>query len=111
MVRIKRGFIAKNRRKKILKLTKGFRGASQALRRDANQKLLKAASNNYQHRKYLKRNMRQLWISRINATVQLKNWNYHSFIWYCKTQQNLLNRKILAQLAIYDSQSFLTLFY
>ncbi len=109
MVRIKRGFIAKNRRKKILKITKGFLGASKILRRDANQKVLKALSNNYTHRKCLKRKMRQLWISRINATVRSENWNYHSFIWHCKNQQYKFNRKTLSQLALYDKQSFLTI--
>nr|YP_003227025.1 50S ribosomal protein L20 [Bryopsis hypnoides]ACX33758.1 50S ribosomal protein L20 [Bryopsis hypnoides] len=109
MVRIKRGFSAKNRRKKILKITKGYRGASKTLRRDANQKVLKALFNSYEHRKYYKRNMRQLWISRINAIVRLKNWNYHSFIWYCRTQNYNLNRKVLSQLALYDKQSFFTI--
>nr|YP_009130515.1 50S ribosomal protein L20 [Bryopsis plumosa]AJF21951.1 ribosomal protein L20 [Codium decorticatum]CEO91045.1 50S ribosomal protein L20 [Bryopsis plumosa] len=110
MVRIKRGFIAKNRRKKILKITKGYRGASKTLRRDANQKAVKALFNSYRHRKNLKRNMRQLWISRINAIVRLRNWNYHSFIWNCRTKNYYLNRKVLAQLAVYDKESFFTIF-
>nr|YP_009330298.1 50S ribosomal protein L20 [Lambia antarctica]ANN39043.1 50S ribosomal protein L20 [Lambia antarctica] len=110
MVRIKRGFISKNRRKKILRITKGFRGSSNTLWRDANQKVLKALSNNYKDRKCLKRKMRQLWISRINATVRLKQWNYHSFTWYCRCKNYQLNRKTLSQLALYDKQSFLTIF-
>nr|YP_009472416.1 ribosomal protein L20 [Bryopsis sp. HV04063]ARO74127.1 ribosomal protein L20 [Bryopsis sp. HV04063] len=110
MVRIKRGFIAKNRRQKILKITKGYQGASKILRRDANQKILKALFNSYKHRKFLKRQMRQLWISRISAIVRLKNWNYHSFLWYCRTQNYKLNRKTLSQLALYDKESFFTIF-
>lgn len=110
MVRIKRGFISKNRRNKILKLTQSFRGSSHLLKRDANQKMWKAFSNNYKHRKLMKRTMRRIWINRISAAVQLKNWNYHSFIWYCRTQKTLLNRKTLSQLAIYDIKSFFTLF-
>ena len=110
MIRIKRGFIAKNRRKKILKITKGYRGASKTLRRDANQKVLKALFNNYKDRKDLKRNMRRLWISRISAGVRLKNWNYHSFIWYCRTQNYYFNRKVFAQLVLYDKKSFFSIF-
>lgn len=110
MVRIKRGFSSKNRRKKILRYTKSFRGTSKNLLREANQKTLKALCNNYKDRKIFKRLTRQLWISRISATANLNGSRYSYFIHYFRKKNYKINRKIISQLCLYDRESFLEIF-
>ena len=124
-MRVTRGFVAKNRRKRVLKLAKGFRGAHSSQYRAAQQTLLKALSLAYIHRKLKKRNFRSLWIRRISNSLKLLTdvrdnfdkkakiqdqgsspTSYSSFIEGLKKSQNLLNRKVLSQLAIFDPTSF-----
>jgi len=107
MVRIRRGNVAKKRRKKILKLTKGFRGAHSKLFRTANQQLMKGLKYSYRDRKNRKRLFRRLWIIRINATVRSYGTTYSLFIAHLKKMQYGLNRKILSQMAILDRSTFL----
>jgi large subunit ribosomal protein L20 len=107
MVRIRRGNVAKKRRKKILKLTRGFQGAHSKLFRTANQQLMKGLRYSYQDRKKRKRLFRKLWIIRINAIVRSYGTNYSRFIAHVKKMQYGLNRKILSQMAILDLSTFL----
>jgi len=107
MVRIRRGNVAKKRRKKILKSTRGFRGAHSKLFRIANQQLMKGLRYSYRDRKRRKRLFRKLWIIRINATVRTYGTNYSKFIARLKKMEFVLNRKMLSQMAIFDLSTFL----
>lgn len=109
MTRIKRGNVARKRRKKILKLAKGFRGSHSKLFRTAKQQVLKALKYSYVGRKNKKRYFRRLWIVRINAAVRLYNINYSQFICFLKKINIALNRKMIAQLAAVDKSAFLFL--
>ena len=106
MTRIKRGNVARKGRKKILKLAKGFRGSHSKLFRSAKQQVLKALKYSYVGRKNKKRFYRRLWISRINATIRLHDISYSQFISLLKKSNIALNRKILAQLSIFDQDVF-----
>lgn len=106
MTRVKRGNIARKRRKKILNLAKGFTGSHSKLFRTAKQQVLKSLKYSYIGRKNKKRYYRQLWIVRINAVVRKYNINYSQFICCLKKANIVLNRKMLSQLAILDNQSF-----
>ena len=106
MVRVKRGSVARKRRKKLLKLAKGFRGAHSSLFRIAKQQVLKSLRYSYAGRKNKKRNYRRLWIARINASVRPYNMSYSKFIYLLKQSNVSLNRKILSQLVILDSFAF-----
>ncbi|CAM9103898.1 unnamed protein product [Chrysoparadoxa australica] len=106
MVRVKRGNVARKRRKKILKLAKGFRGAHSRLFRVANQQVMKSLVYSYIGRKQKKRKFRQLWITRINAAARLNNTKYSIFINKLKLSKVLINRKMLSQLAILDPTAF-----
>nr|YP_009243843.1 ribosomal protein L20 [Sporolithon durum]AMK96085.1 ribosomal protein L20 [Sporolithon durum] len=106
MTRVKRGNVAQKRRKKILKLAKGFRGSHSCLFRTAKQQVLKSLRYSYKGRKNKKRDYRRLWISRINAAVRSYNINYSKFISLLKEANIGLNRKILSQLAIFDKNTF-----
>ena len=111
MTRVTRGFVAKKRRKRVLKLAKGFRGSHSVLFRTAQQRTMRALSLAYRDRRLYKRNIRSLWIRRINSFLR-DNQNassssnvpssYSSFIHELKKSNILLNRKVLAQLAIFD---------
>ena len=106
MVRVKRGNVARNRRNKILKIAKGFRGTHSKLFRMANQQVMKALRYSYVGRKRRKREFRSLWIVRINAAVRENGASYSSFISKLKTSEIALNRKMLAQLAVLDKDCF-----
>ena len=106
MVRVKRGNIARQRRKKILKLAKGFKGAHSCLFRTAKQQVMKALKHSYNGRKQKKRQYRRLWIVRINAGLINTKLSYSSFICLLKKSGIALNRKILSQLIILDKKTF-----
>lgn len=106
MTRVKRGNVARKRRKKILKLAKGFRGGSSRLFRTANQRVMKALRNAYRDRRLRKRDFRRLWIARINAAARLQGLTYSQLVGDLKKADVLLNRKMLAQLAILDPEAF-----
>jgi large subunit ribosomal protein L20 len=107
MTRVKRGNVSRKRHKKVLNLTKGFRGAASLLFRTANQQNMKALRYAYANRKKKKRNFRRLWITRLNASIRAYGFNYSEFLYSLKNSQILLNRKVLAQLAICDPDTFL----
>ena len=106
MARVKRGNVARKRRKKILKLAKGFRGSHSRLFRTANQQVMKALRNAYRDRRKRKRDFRRLWIARINAAARLHGMSYSKFIGNLRKADVLINRKMLSQLAILDPQAF-----
>jgi large subunit ribosomal protein L20 len=106
MTRVKRGNVARKRRKKILKLAKGFRGSHSTLFRTANQQVMKALRNAYRDRRKRKRDFRRLWIARINAAARQHGMSYSQLIGSLKKADILLNRKMLAQLAVLDMASF-----
>ncbi|MCP2729822.1 50S ribosomal protein L20 [Limnofasciculus baicalensis] len=106
MTRVKRGNVARKRRKKILKLAKGFRGSHSTLFRTANQQVMKALRNSYRDRRKRKRDFRRLWITRINAAVRQHGMSYSQFIGKMKKADIQINRKMLAQLAVLDPTSF-----
>ncbi len=106
MTRVKRGNVARKRRKKILKLAKGFRGSHSKLFRTANQQVMKALRNAYRDRRKKKRDFRRLWITRINAAARLQGISYSQLINKLDKANIALNRKMLAQLAVQDLKAF-----
>ena len=106
MTRVKRGNVARRRRKKILKLAKGFRGSHSKLFRTAKQQVLKALKYSYTGRKNKKRIYRRIWVTRINAMARLHDLKYSQFTFMLKKSNVGLNRKVLAQLAIFDKKAF-----
>ena len=106
MVRIKRGNVARKRRKKILSLASGYRGAHSVLFRVANQQVMKALRYSYVGRKQKKRAFRRLWIVRINAASKLNGLSYSRVMHNFKKANIDLNRKMLSQIAILDNQTF-----
>jgi large subunit ribosomal protein L20 len=106
MTRVKRGNVARKRRKKILKLAKGFRGSHHRLFRTANQQVMKALRNAYRDRRKRKRDFRRLWIARINAAARQHDISYSQLIGSLKKANIHLNRKMLAQIAVLDPAAF-----
>ena len=106
MARIKRGNVARKRRKKVLQLAKGYRGAHSRLFRVANQQVMKALRYSYVGRKQKKRVFRKLWITRINAASRVQGLSYSRLIHNFKKSNIGLNRKMLAQIAVLDSSTF-----
>ena len=106
MVRIKRGKVAKKRRKKIFSIAKGFRGAHSKIFRIANEQVMKSLRYGYIGRKRKKRDFRRLWITRINAASRINGTKYSTLISKLKVSEISLNRKMLAQMAVNDMNSF-----
>jgi len=105
-MRIVRGNVNRNRHKKILKLAKGFIGARSRIFKVANIAVMKALKYAYRDRRVTKRNMRRLWIIRINAAVREQGMSYSRFVNACKKADILVNRKMLADLAVNDPDAF-----
>ena len=106
MVRVKRGNVARKRRKKILQLAKGYRGAHSRLFRVANQQVMKALRYSYVGRKQKKRMFRRIWITRINAASRTNGLSYSRLIHNFKKSNIELNRKMLSQIAVLDTPTF-----
>ncbi|MEM9154734.1 MAG: 50S ribosomal protein L20 [Cyanobacteria bacterium P01_F01_bin.33] len=106
MARVKRGNVARKRRKKILKLAKGFVGSHSKLFRTANQQVMKALRYAYRDRRNRKRDFRRLWIARINAAARQNGVNYSTLVNSLKKSDIALNRKMLAQMAMVDPSAF-----
>jgi|TARA_B100000513_G_scaffold62528_1_gene24493 large subunit ribosomal protein L20 len=106
MVRVKRGNVARARRKKILKFAKGFHGAHSRLFRTANQQVMKALVYSYVGRKRRKRDFRKLWLCRVNAAARLEGLTYSKLKSRLKQNSIDLNVKMLAQIALLDRQTF-----
>ncbi len=106
MPRVKRGPIARKRRKKILKLAKGYYGSKSKLFRVANQQVMKSLAYAYRDRRQRKRDFRKLWITRINAAARLNGLSYSRFINGLKKANVPINRKLLADMAVNDRLGF-----
>ena len=109
MARIKGGLNAKKRHNRTLKLAKGYRGARSKQYRIAKQSVMRALTSSYAGRKERKRQFRQLWIARINAAARMNGLSYSKFMYGLKLAGVEMNRKILADMAINDTEGFKTL--
>lgn len=105
-MRIKRGFKARRRRKKVLKMAKGFRGGHSKLFRTAADAVDKALMYAYRDRRVRKRDFRRLWIVRINAAARMNDLSYSKFMHGLKKAGVGLDRKVLADLAVSDPAGF-----
>ncbi len=105
-MRIKRGNVLRKRHKKILKLAKGFKGARSRIFKVANTAVMKKLKYQYRDRRHLKRNMRRLWIIRINAAVRQYGLSYSRFMNSLKKSNTIINRKMLADLAVNEPEAF-----
>ena len=105
-MRVKRGFKARKRRKKILKLAKGYRGGRSKLYRTAADAVDKALQYAYRDRRTRKRDFRKLWITRVNAAARINNLSYSRFMQGLKQAGVELDRKILAELAVSAPNDF-----
>jgi large subunit ribosomal protein L20 len=105
-MRVKRGFTARRRRKKILKLAKGFRGGRSKVFRATADALDKALMYAFRDRRARKRDFRSLWIVRINAAARIHDLGYSKFMSGLKRGNVALDRKVLAELAISDPGAF-----
>jgi len=105
-MRVKRGFKARRRRNKVLKLARGFRGGRSKLYRTAADAVDKALMYAYRDRRTRKRDFRKLWIVRINAAARMNDLSYSKFINGLKLAGSELDRKVLADLAICDPAAF-----
>ena len=106
MSRVKRGVTAHRRHKKILALAKGYRGARSKLFKSANEAVIHALAYAYRDRRTRKRDFRRLWIQRINAAARQHGLNYNQFIHGLQTHGVELDRKSLAELAVYNPNEF-----
>ncbi len=106
MSRVKRGVAARARHKKILKLAKGYYGHRSRVFRVAKQAVIKAAQYAYRDRHQRKRQFRALWIVRINAACRLNGMRYSEFIHGLSKTGIELDRKIMADMAIFDAEAF-----
>ena len=105
-MRVKRGNVLRKRHKKILKLAKGFKGARSRIFKVANTAVMKKLKYQYRDRRNLKRNMRRLWIVRINAAVRQYGLSYSKFMNALKKSNITVNRKMLADLAVNEPDAF-----
>lgn len=105
-MRVKRGNVLRKRHKKILKLAKGFIGARSRIFKVANQAVMKALKYAYRDRRVVKRNMRSLWIVRINAAVREYGISYSRFMNLLKKADIQVNRKMLAELVANEPEAF-----
>ena len=106
MPRATNSVASRRRRKKVLKLTKGYWGAKSKLYRTAHEAMMKALSYAYRDRRTKKRDFRSLWISRINAASRLNDLTYSQFIKGLKKSNIIIDRKLLADLAVSDPPVF-----
>jgi len=105
-MRITNGMISRRRHKKILKLARGYRGARSRTFRVANQSMMKAGQYAHRDRRQVKRDYRRLWIARINAAARMNGTTYSRMINGLKKAGVTVNRKMLADLAVYDIHGF-----
>ncbi|MEW9699855.1 50S ribosomal protein L20 [Paenibacillus sp. SI8] len=106
MARVKGGFVRAHRRKKILKLAKGYFGSKHRLFKTAKEQVMKSLVYAYRDRRQNKRNFRRLWITRINAGARLNGLSYSKLMHGLKLAGIDINRKILADLAVNDAKAF-----
>ena len=106
MAIVKRGFKARRRRNKVLKLAKGYRGARSKLFRSATEAVDRALNYAFRDRRVKKRDFRSLWIVRINAASRINGLSYSKFIFGLKKADVQIDRKVLADIAVTDPNGF-----
>ena len=106
MARIKGAMMTRKRRKKVLKLSKGYFGAKSKHFKMAKQAVMKSGNYAYIGRRHRKRDFRRLWITRISAACRMNGINYSSFMNGLKKANIMLNRKMLAEIAVSDEAAF-----
>ena len=106
MTRVKRSVHAKKKRRSVLEQTRGFRGQANSNNKRAKEALLKADSYAYRDRRNRKRDFRKLWITRINAAARLNGMPYGQFMHGLKLAEVELDRKVLADIAVRDAETF-----
>jgi large subunit ribosomal protein L20 len=106
MTRVKGGTVTRRRHKKILKMTKGQWGTKHRLYRRANEAMMKSQWYAYRDRRQRRRDLRRLWITRINAAARQQGLSYSRFMYGLKTAGVEVNRKMLAEMAVNDSHAF-----
>jgi large subunit ribosomal protein L20 len=109
MPRVKGGTVTRKRRKKILKLSKGYYGSKHILFKTAKQQVLKSYTYAYRDRRQKKRDFRKLWIARINAAARMNNMSYSTLMHGLKVAGIDINRKMLADIAVNDAAAFTAL--
>jgi len=109
MARIKGAMMTRKRRKKVLKLAKGYFGSKSVLFKTAKQQVMKSGQYAYVGRKQRKRDFRRLWITRISAAAKINGMNYSTFINGLKKAEISLNRKMLSEIAVADPSAFASL--
>ncbi len=109
MARVKGGTVTRARRKKVLKLAKGYFGSKHLLYRTANEQVMRSLRYSYIGRKQLKRNMRKLWIARINAAARMHDISYSKLMHGLKIAEVSVNRKMLSEIAIHDEKGFVAI--
>ncbi len=106
MPRVKGGTVTRKRRKRVLKLAKGYYGAKRLLFKVAKQQVIKSGQYAYRDRRNKKREFRKLWIARINAAARINGLSYSKLMFGLKTAGIEVNRKMLADLAVHDAGAF-----
>ena len=106
MARIKGAMMTRKRRKKVLKLAKGYFGAKSKLFKTAKEAVMKSGQYAYIGRRQRKRDFRRLWIARINAAAKINGMNYSTFMNGLKKAGIVINRKVLAELAVNNKAAF-----
>ncbi|MCT2343052.1 50S ribosomal protein L20 [Niallia taxi] len=106
MPRVKGGTVTRKRRKKVLKLAKGYFGSKHTLYKVANQQVMKSLMYAYRDRRQKKRDFRKLWITRINAAARMNGLSYSRLMHGLKVAGIEVNRKMLAELAVSDEKAF-----
>ena len=109
MARVKGAMMTRKRRKKVLKLAKGYYGAKSKLFKTAKEAVMKSGQYAYIGRKQRKRDFRRLWIARISAAAKINGMNYSTFMNGLKKAGITMNRKMLAELAATDATAFAAL--
>ena len=109
MARVVNSVASRARRKKVLKLAKGYYGSKHSLYRTANEQVMRSLRYAFRDRKQLKRDMRKLWITRINAAARQHDLSYSQFMHGLKLSNIVINRKMLSEIAIHDQKGFETL--
>lgn len=106
MPRVKGGTVTRQRRKKVLKLAKGYYGSKHTLFKTAKQQVMKSHMYAYRDRRQKKRNFRKLWIARINAAARMHDLSYSKLMHGLKLAGVNINRKMLSEIAIHDEKGF-----
>ena len=106
MARVKGGTVSRARRKRVLKLAKGYFGSKHTLYKTANEQVMHSFKYAYNDRRKLKGNMRKIWIALINAAARMNDLSYSRLMHGLKLANISINRKMLSEMAIHDAESF-----